>query len=83
MNPIEKEFFKTFTRHNVYDWLNKTSFRTTISMLHAYTKKNRMVFLIKRVRYTLRQSAVLTLTLLNGVRYRTTGVAYTLAARSF
>lgn len=52
-------------------------------MLHAYTKKNRMVFLIKRVRYTLRQSAVLTLTLLNGVKYRTTGVAYTLAARSF
>lgn len=52
-------------------------------MLHAYTKKNRMVFLIKRVRYTLRQSAVLTLTLLNGVRYRTIVVAYTLAARSF
>lgn len=52
-------------------------------MLHAYTKKNRMVFLIKPVRYTLRQSAVLTLTLLNGVKYRTTGVAYTLAARSF
>lgn len=51
--------------------------------MHILRKTDRMVFLIKRVRYTSRQSAVLTLTLLNGVKYRTTGVAYTLAARSF